>query len=113
MPRYYGRIGFVESQEYPPDSGIWQPVVTVKNYYGESKKRYSHRWSSQDATMDSVKISNSISIIADPFMRANLGDIRWVEWLGTKWKVTNIDVEFPRVELTLGDEYTVDDVEAT
>jgi hypothetical protein len=31
--------------------------------------------------------------------------MRWLEWKGTKWKVTSVEIERPRMILTIGDVY--------
>jgi hypothetical protein len=31
--------------------------------------------------------------------------MRYVEFMGTKWKITNIEVQYPRLTLSIGGEY--------
>ena len=106
MPKFYGRVGFTRTEETSP--GVWMPVTTEKPYYGDVERRWSRVWVNQSSTNDNVAIKNTISIVADPFLRANLGAIKWVEWLDTKWKVTEIDTDYPRVNLTLGEVYNLE-----
>ena len=54
---------------------------------------------------DNVVISNQISIIADPFAMSNFHNIKYVEYMGTRWKITSVDVQYPRLLLTLGGVY--------
>jgi len=37
-----------------------------------------------------------------------MGEIRYVTWMGTKWRVANIDVNYPRLNLSIGDVYNDD-----
>lgn len=103
MGKWHGEIGYVSTVETSP--GIWEEAVTKRNYYGDVIKNTS-RWStSSDSTNDNLNINNQISIVADPFAYQNFQSIRYVEFMGTKWKVSNIDVQYPRLLLTLGGVY--------
>ena len=102
MAKYYGQIGFASTQETSP--GIWTEVITERDYYGDINK-WSRRLSSGEGINDNVDISNTISILADPFVNNNLQNMRYITWAGSKWKVTSVDVEFPRMNLTLGGLY--------
>lgn len=103
MGKWHGEIGYVITEETSP--GIWDEVVTKRNYYGDVVKNTS-RWSaSSDSTNDNLNISNQISIVADPFAYQNFHSIRYVEFMGTKWKVASIDVQYPRLLITLGGVY--------
>ena len=50
-------------------------------------------------------LSDEISIVADPFANENYFAIRFVEYMGAKWKVQSISVQFPRLNLSLGGLY--------
>jgi hypothetical protein len=103
MGKWHGEIGYVSTIETSP--GIWEEVVTKRNYYGDVIKN-TGRWSaSSDSTNDNLNISNQISIVADPFAYQNFHSIRYVEFMGIKWKVSNLDVQYPRLLLTLGGVY--------
>ena len=53
-----------------------------------------------------ITISNKISFITDPYARQNFQNIRYVTYMGSKWRVTNVNVEYPRLTLTLGGIWT-------
>ena len=46
-----------------------------------------------------------ISIVADPYANENFFAIRYVQWMGTLWKVTEVEVQSPRLLLRLGGKY--------
>ena len=46
-----------------------------------------------------------ISVIADAYVNKNIQSIRYVEFMGAKWKVKSISVHRPRLELTIGGVY--------
>ena len=104
MSRFFGPIGFVTSEEIPEGSGIWKDVATEKNYRGEVS-RSSKRWDTSQYLNDNLNISNTISIVADPYISNNLFAIRYVKWLGSYWKVISAEVQTPRIVLSLGGVY--------
>ena len=102
MAKFYGIIGFVETVETSP--GVWEESATERNYSGDVIKD-SKRWQAGENLNDNLTINNKISIIADPFAYENLPMIRYVKWMGVSWKITNIDVERPRLILSIGGVY--------
>ena len=102
MPKFFGKIGFVITSEKSP--GVWEDNTTERNYFGDVIKTYKKTQSS-DGVNDNITLSNAISIIADPFTNENLHSIAYVEFMGAKWKITNVEVQRPRLLLTLGDVY--------
>lgn len=99
MARWYGKIGFVETAETKP--GVWSEQITERNYYGDLQ-RNTRRLQTSDKVNDDLNISNEISIVADPYANENFHAIRYADFMGNKWKVTNIEVQYPRLLLTLG-----------
>lgn len=102
MAKYYGMIGFAETVETSP--GIWKEQIKEYSYYGDLV-RSSRRLEQSNKVNDDVNLSNDISIVADPFARENFHAMRYVTYLGTKWKVTNVDVQYPRLVLSTGGIY--------
>lgn len=102
MAKYHGVIGYVQTVETSP--GVWEEQITERTYYGELVRNTS-RFQSAGQLNDDINIANEISIIADPFANENFHAIRYVEWMGAKWKATNVEVRYPRLVLTLGGVY--------
>lgn len=103
MAKFYGVIGFVQQEETSP--GIWEDVCTEKPYYGELLKNLA-RHQSANQLNDNFVVSDEISIIADGYLRENLAFIKYVNYMGINWKVTNLDgTNYPRIVLTLGGIY--------
>lgn len=105
MAKWFGKIGFVMTKETSP--GIYEDVVEEKNYYGELV-RYKGRWKESDKINDDIDISNQLSILADRFVYDNFQFIRYIEWMNKQWKVTDVDVEYPRLTLSIGGLYNGD-----
>ena len=102
MAKWFGQIGYAETVESKP--GVWKEQITEREYFGDLL-RNSRRLQSSSSLNDNVTISNEISILADQFAYQNFHSIRYAEFMGTKWKVSNIEVQYPRLILTLGDVY--------
>ena len=99
MAKYYGQIGFAESVESSP--GVHVEKIVDRNYYGELV-RNSRRLQSANQLNDNINISNEISIVADPYADKNFHMMRYIEFMGTKWKISNVEVQPPRLILTVG-----------
>lgn len=102
MSKYCGKIGYATTTETSP--GIWTEVITERRYYGDVT-RLSRRLENGDRLNNNVNISHSISIVADGYAYDNILALRYAEWMGTKWKVTDAEVQRPRMILTLGGVY--------
>jgi hypothetical protein len=78
--------------------------VTEISYFGDVI-RNSLKSQSGESVNNDLSVSNSISIVADMYAREHFSAIRYVEWAGTKWSVTEIEVQHPRLILRLGGVY--------
>ena len=102
MAKFYGAIGYAEMVETAP--GVIREQITERNYYGELN-RNSRGLQSGDQLNDDITIANEISILADPYANQNFHSMRYIEFMGTKWKIRNVEVRFPRLILTTGGVY--------
>lgn len=102
MAKYYGLIGYAETIEKSP--GNWEEQIVERNYSGDII-RDTRRWQAGSNVNDDLTINNMISIIADPFAYSNLQNIKTVKWMGSTWKVTSVEVQRPRLILTIGGIY--------
>lgn len=102
MAKFFGEIGYVNLVESSP--GVWTEEVIKRNYYGDVT-RNNRRLQSANQLNDDINISNEISILADPYATENFHAMRYVEFMGAKWKINNVEVQYPRLILTLGGVY--------
>lgn len=100
--KYYGNIGFAETVETSP--GVFVEQITERTYYGDVLD-FGRNLQTSDKINDNVKVTNQLSIVADDKAYNNMASIRYAVFMGIKWKVTNIKVLTPRLQLTLGDEW--------
>lgn len=105
MSKYYGAIGYShdveEVDENGEKNGIIKQVFTEVHYKGEIL-RNTRRWENGVGQNDNLTINNSIRIIADEYAYQNCHAIVYAEWMGRKWKVTNVEIQRPGLVLTIG-----------
>lgn len=103
MPKYFGKVGFAESVETAP--GIWEDRIVERSFYGDVV-RDLRRLQNHTKLNDDITITNSFSIVADKYAYANFHKIRYLEYMGTKWKVESVDASTPpRLILDVGAVY--------
>lgn len=100
--KYYGNVGYANSVETSP--GVWEDKIVTRPYYGDIL-RNTRRLQTGEYLNDDISVGNSISIIADAYAYENFFSIRFVEWMGVKWKVDTVEVQRPRLILSLGGVY--------
>lgn len=102
MAKWFGKIGYAITAETEP--GIWEPTIVEREAYGDVR---SDRYKRQNSGInDKVILADTISIVADPFVYQNCSCIAYVEYMGAKWKVSDIDAsQRPRLILTMGEVY--------
>lgn len=102
MAKFYGSIGFATMQEVTP--GVHREQITERNYYGDIL-RNSRNLTDSGQVNDNIDISNRVSIVADQYANENFHAMRYVWFMGTRWKVKSADIEPPRIVLSLGGVY--------
>lgn len=102
MAKFYGEVGYVDTVETTP--GVWTEEIIKRNYYGDLL-RNNRRLESSGTLNDNINIQNQISIVADPYAINHFHAMRYVEFQGARWKVSNVEVQYPRLILTLGGVY--------
>ena len=102
MARWYGVIGFAKSVETSPS--VWTDEITERAYRGEVM-RNTRKLQSANQVNDDINIANEFSIVADAFAKQNFHSMQYLVYMGTKWKITDVQVEFPRLKLTVGGVY--------
>lgn len=108
MNKFYGLVGFEESVETEQD--VTEPVITWRSYFGDIVK-FKKSFKSGEKVNEDITLNNTISIMSDSYAYNHLSNVRCVKWLGSIWKVTDVDAQYPRLNLTLGGLYNVEDPE--
>lgn len=100
--KYYGPVGYAATTETAP--GVWEETITERYYYGDVTQ-VSRRLDNSQGINDDINIRNRISIISDPYALENFMNIRYVGWLNKKWKVSDVEVQPPRLIFDVGGLY--------
>lgn len=102
MARFYGEVGFGETVD--KGASVWEEVVVEKKFYGDLLT-FRRQRQEGDTVIDDVSITTTVSIMADDYVNAHEGDVLYVKLRGTRWKVTEVDPQRPRLNLRLGGKY--------
>jgi len=102
MARFHGKVGYGETVETSP--GVWDDVITERSYFGDVL-RNTRRLREGESVNDDLSVNNSISIVADAYANDHFFAIRYVQWMGSLWKVSDVEVQRPRLILRLGGVY--------
>lgn len=102
MAKFFGEIGFGETVKTA--AGVWEDVITERNYRGDVV-RNARSLESGDKVNDDISVDNSLSIVADQYANEHIFAIRYVRWAGSLWKISNVEVQRPRLILRLGGVY--------
>jgi len=110
MAKFYGIIGFEDHQETQP--GVFTPQIVKRNYSGDIL-RSSKRNESGEQINDNISISNQFSIVADKYAYNHVYGMKYIKYMGTNWKITDVEVQHPRMILTIGGIYNGDENSAS
>jgi hypothetical protein len=102
MARFSGFIGYANQVEKSLD--VWDDDITEKRYYGEIKKD-AKRWFIGSEITSPMKLTSKISVVADAYANDNFDKIRYVVISKKRFEVVTVDIEHPRLVLTLGGVY--------
>lgn len=102
MSKYYGNVGFGVTIERVP--GVFEEEIIDRPYYGDVTRNVRKLEGSQYLN-DDLNVQNDISIVADPFAYEHFHNIRYVTYMGAKWKVRSVEVQHPRLLLSIGGVY--------
>lgn len=104
MAKWAGIVAFREKKQDPLRPDVWIDTIVEKKYFGDIIKN-SRRLDEGSAINDGIIINNSISILSDPYAREHFHKIMYLTYMGIKWKAVTVDVEYPRLIISLGGEY--------
>ena len=104
MTKWFGKIGYAqEGVEIRP--GVFSEKIVERDYYGDVLRNSRRLQSSSDSINDDINVSNEISVVSDAYAMNHFYSIRYITFCGARWKVTNVEVQPPRLIYTLGGVY--------
>lgn len=106
MAKYYGNIGFAIQEETRP--GVWEDVIEKRPYKGDIL-HIGRNWGTSDNINDNPVLTNRFSVISDTYLYAHIPAMRYLEYLGSKFKITSVEIRRPRVVISVGGVYVSGD----
>lgn len=105
MAKWHGNVGYSTTSETAP--GVWSESIILRPYYGDLNRNIYHL-SSSDKVNDDINVNNEISIVADAYAFENFQHMKFVEFMGATWKISSVEVRYPRLVLTVGGVYNAE-----
>lgn len=107
MPKTALKIGFEHTEETDPINhpGVYTENIVERKYYAEILKNMDGVSNPSEQVNANVLLTNRFSIIADPFMKENYASMRYLCYMGTKWAVSTVEVQYPRLIVSAGRVY--------
>lgn len=101
--RFAGKVGFGVSTEVRP--GVFKDVITERSYFGDVVRNTRRSDPNQETVNNDISVGNSISVMADEYAFAHWHLIKYVEWEGQRWTVPLVELQRPRLLLSIGKVY--------
>lgn len=102
MAKFHGKVGYGKSVDV--GHGVYETQITEKTYFGDVI-RNARRLEGGDKVNSDIAPDNSISIVADAYANQHFFAIKYVEWAGSRWIVSSVETQRPRLILRLGGVY--------
>ena len=99
MAKFAGLVGYVTQEESVP--GVWSPVDTLKMMKGDII-RQSSTVQNGDKVNSDITLSHRVSLLGDSYTFNNYVNIKWIEIDGRKWEVSSVEIQRPRLIITVG-----------
>lgn len=100
--KWFGQIGYEYLEETEP--GVYEAKILVRDYYGDITRNYK-KDQSQQMINNNYAVNNQVAVIADPYAFNNFHKIVYITFMGTKWRPSAIEVQYPRLIFELGSIY--------
>jgi len=81
--------------------GVYEEQITERKYYGDVTKDF-RKDTRNDKVVRDIDISNTFSIVADPFAFENFSFIKYLKYMGIAWNVESVEVQYPRLLISVG-----------
>ena len=101
--KWSGMVGYGILTEKRP--GIWKEHIVERKCYGELINTAWHSQAAATVLNDNPKPNVQLEIVADAFAWQNFGNLRYVTWNNSKWKVSSVQPRRPRLIINFGEIY--------
>jgi hypothetical protein len=102
MAKFAGLVGYVTQEETVP--GVWSPVENPKMMKGDVIRQSSSSQNGDKVNSD-VSLNHRVSLVGDAYAFGNYYNIKWIDIDGRKWEVDSVEIQRPRIIVSLGGPY--------
>ena len=99
MAKFSGRVGYVTQVETVP--GVWSPVENDTMMRVDIIRQASNSQNDDKVNSD-ITLNHRVSLLGDAYSFGNYYSIRWIEIDGHRWEVSSVEIQRPRIIVTLG-----------
>lgn len=100
--KYHGKVGYISVTETYP--GVYTESIQEITCYGIVTRNHS-KWNQGVGINDDLDISNNFSLLLHPVLAQNFMNLKYIEWMGTRWKVQTVELAPPRINILVGGVY--------
>lgn len=105
MAKYYAEIGYAEPGQVQTAPGVWEDVIVEKKLRGDVLRNNRRLNPAPQQANNEITVGVTLSVVADAYAQEHFLAIRYARWVGVLWTVSTVEVESPRLLLTLGGVY--------
>lgn len=102
MAKYAGKVGFAIQTESSP--GVWTDKIVERLMRGDVISASSH-FKPGESINEDITLGHRLSLMGDPYAFENFTGLRYITYLGVKWRVTGVEIRRPRMVITVGGIY--------
>lgn len=99
MAKYAGLVGYVTELETKP--GVWSPSESSKRMRGDIIRQSSSNQNDDKVNSD-ISLNHRVSLVGDAYAFGNYYNIKWIEIDDAKWEASSVEIQRPRIIVTLG-----------
>lgn len=99
MSRFSGLVAYITESEIAP--GVWGPTETTKVMKGDIIRQSSNSQNGDKVNSD-ITLNHRVSLVGDAFAFGNYYNIKWIQIDGLKWSISSVEIQRPRIIVTLG-----------
>ena len=103
MARFYGVIGYVDTVD--TGTGVYEEQVITERPYRGDVLRNVRKFEGGESVNDNLTLGNEFSIVADGYAYEHFHLMRYLKWMGARWKISSVEVQRPRLILSIGGVY--------
>lgn len=105
MTKFTGLVGYVTQEETAP--GVWSPVESPKMMRGDIIRQSStngngERVRDTGKVNDDISLNHRVSLLGDAYAFDKYYNIKWIMIDNLKWEVSSVEIQRPRIIVSLG-----------